>query len=213
MNKSPLDLPADWALQTGWHGYARNKRATGYDVRISVGGRQVHVGVRHSQSEAARLYDLAAWKLCPKISRRVKPNDETFFSAITDELVQKEAPNLLEIYARLGFLNMDDGGKSEAELRARHLEQTGTAARTAEQDYDFAVASVQRGQVEVLELAQTLSRRTAKLGRAFRKLAGAPNMLRTALTELEQVARSLDMVQYSMKTQREYYLTTAKTKP
>lgn len=209
----PLQLPADWAMQTGWHGFARNKRATGYDVRISVGGRQLHVGTCRTQYDAARLYDLAAWKLCPKISRRVKPNDETFFSAITDEVVQREAPNLVDIYARLGFLNVDDGGKSESELRARHLEQTGTAARTPEQDYDHAVASIQRAQAELLELRQVLNRRTLKLGRAFKKLAGAPALLNSAFDQLAETARVMDAAQASMTLQREYYLTTAKTKP
>src|SRR6185369_16323556 len=85
--KKDRPYPIDWHERTLWRGFARNELNRQYIVRVSAQGKQHFVAMADCQEQAAMLYDLALWKLAPKLTRKLKLNFPDDFSFITQEKV------------------------------------------------------------------------------------------------------------------------------
>ena len=119
----PDGFPLDWSSDIVWRGMARVNTSKCYNVRLSVQGRQHFLTSAWSQHSAASLYDLALWKLCPKIGRKFVPNFPDDFDSICQLDVDAELPTLNELFASIPFLTVEDERLGEAALRARILNQ------------------------------------------------------------------------------------------
>lgn len=117
----PDGLPKDWGQDIVWRGMARVNASKCYNVRLSVQGTQHFITSAWSQHSAASLYDLALWKLCPKIGRKFSPNFPDDFDGICQLDVDAECPSLNALFDAIPFLTTDDEKLGESALRARIL--------------------------------------------------------------------------------------------
>lgn len=69
MNRSPLTRPDCPFKGVGWHKPIRGKRRGGWRARITIGGKQTHLGYFEAPEEAARAYDAAALRLFGEFAR------------------------------------------------------------------------------------------------------------------------------------------------
>ena len=113
--------PKDWKQPIQWRGISHNVTNRRYLVRVGANSRQYSIAAVCSQHYGASLYDLALWKLCPKLGRRIKPNFPESFDEICQLDVDEQCPRLNSLFAELPWLSMADESLGEAGVRARIL--------------------------------------------------------------------------------------------
>ncbi len=198
-------FPADWEQPITARGVTRNPAQKCYNVRISVAGKQMHVACSASQGFAAYLYDLALWKLCPKMAKKPEPNGADDFRFASQHRVDQFCPRLNKLYERAPFLRVGDGMVTEEALREFALNGRNVVASSDEmEDYDKAVEFLRRAVVEVSDIEVKLANRMSRLTR-LHKLAEAP-LLRNKLKDaLDTAQNEFGWLRESLERQRAYY--------
>ena len=205
-NRIPKNFPADWDNSPIPNGVTKNVAARCYNVRISVAGKQLHVATSSHQSIAANLYDLALWKLCPKMTKHLEPNYPEYFSLVTQRSVESNCPRLNKLYARLPFVREGDRNLDEDTLRELVLAGRNQPEQTDSQmhDYDKTIEFLRRAVVELADIEVKLANRTSKITK-LNKLAEAPIIHSDLRSFLGQVRRHTERFGLSLERQRIYY--------
>lgn len=202
-------VPKDWDQPDVGHGYSRHNKLKHYVVRLSVAGKQHCIGVAYSQERARRLYDLAVWKLAPKATRKLKPNDVEAFGFITQEAIDRECPRLNKIFKLVPALA--DTDESEQELRERVLsgrvKQVSTRGLA---EYNSAILFLRGFRAEIMQQQRRSALRRLKLP-FLPKLAQAGGLWNTLDENLRGLEGNLLELEQSLESQRAYYQKLATT--
>lgn len=201
------NLPLDWAEPIVLSGFSRNRGYARYDVRISVGGVQHYVGTAYSQKSAALLYDMALWRICPKLAKLRQPNFPREFYGLTQGQVDEALPGIGKFYDRVPHLSEEDKGRTDDELRARWLSdlRAPTKQETTPFDpYRNLLQYLKALSLRQRELMLQLERRREKVRRL--------EVLPSALVAYDQVlaasatlTRAQEQLAESLANQKDYY--------
>ncbi len=197
-------FPADWHQPITARGVTKNNQARCYNVRINVQGKQLHVATSSSQSDAAYLYDLALWKLCPKMRAKLEPNDPEVFSFLSQSKIDNHCSRLNKLYASVPFLQYRDECRPEEELRNEAQGREPRDAGDGMADYDKAVAFLSRTVVELADLEVKLANRMSKVTK-LHKLAHGKEGYSDTEFDLGCARRRFEALKESMQRQRPYY--------
>jgi hypothetical protein len=175
-----------------------------YDVRLSVAGKQHHIACASTQPEGAKLYDLALWKLGPKMTRKLEPNFLDDFSFITQDMVDRLCPRLNALYEDLPFASLADESRDENDLREERLSGKAATLQRGLADYNDVLLFLKRGRVGLLELSRKWGSRRLKL-RYIHKLPAVQSEMETMESLIENAIESVQKVEGLMESQRAYY--------
>ncbi len=198
-------FPDDWEQPITKCGFSKSESNKGYQVRVSAGGKQLYVALAITQDEAAALYDLALWKLAPKLSKRPTPNFPEDFPFLNQAQVDRDCPRLNQLYADTPFLKSTDEFIDEAALRAAAL--AGPAKRRcsrAMSQYDDFVRDLRRNRIALVEMRNKLELSQLKLP-WLRKLAEAPVVVTGIDDALKRIEEHFKLAESSLENQRPYY--------
>jgi len=204
----PDGFPLDWSSDIVWRGMARVNTSKCYNVRLSVQGRQHFLTSAWSQHSAASLYDLALWKLCPKIGRKFVPNFPDDFDSICQLDVDAELPTLNELFASIPFLTAEDERLGEAALRARILnlepspsQMLKTRGNRQFVDVMFQVkkfrAAVESGMVDIQHSRSCLA--------ALHKLPAIVELFQSAEASIREFVNTSKQIEELMEKSATYY--------
>jgi len=200
------EAPKDWDEPIRGHGYSRNEAQKFYFVRLTVQGKQQFISCEYCQDDAAKAYDLALWKLAPKMTRVAKPNDREGFRSITQADVDSFCPKLNELYAATPFLELAHEAIPEDVLREEALERSHDEKQPSGlKDYQKVLLHLKRVRVMLVATSTRLSVERLKLP-YFHKLAEAPAGWVNVEADIEQTVTRLKTLIESMEAQRAYYL-------
>lgn len=201
-------FPADWDEPIRFRGYSRNTVNKSWMVRLGINGKQEFIGLANSQEQAARLYDLALWRLAPKLRQRIKPNFPDDFTFINHDKVTRTCPRLDKIFFSLPYVRTDDDRRDEDELRTALL----AGSRSDCHSFCPAVANFEHNIIELKKLRTRLEGFAVNLELAelktplFHKLAVAPVLWGEVQASLRQTAGMIERLEASMEHQREYFV-------
>ncbi len=128
MNQKSVDtnlgedgFPKDWNEPIAFRGFSRAMAQRLYVVRLTVNQSQRYIACATSQSGAARIYDLALWKLAAFLPGSLKPNYPEDFADITSTHVTNLCPALHELYNKFAHEAMLPPDHDEVALREKRL--------------------------------------------------------------------------------------------
>lgn len=205
------NLPKDWAQPIVLSGFYRNMQHSRYDVKITVAGVQRYVGTAYSHQSAAQLYDLALWRLCPKLGKLRRPNFPEAFQQITQEQIDNLVPGLNVLYRHLGYVNVGDENVGDDKLREqwfanldRRFEEVRSAERNRTDHFANLLHYVKASEIrqrELLRRLQALRSKVPRLSILPSAVAGFNKLTDTLVTGISahgEFGAALD-------TQKEYY--------
>jgi len=198
--------PRDWAEPISGHGYSRNEAQKFYLVRLTVQGKQHFISCEYCQDDAAKAYDLALWKMAPKMTRVLKPNDKTSFEFITQAEVDRFCPRINELYETLPFLTSEDEELTEEVLRNRSLHRRyDERVAPGLNDFQDALFYLKRFRITVVEASARLFVERSKLP-YLHKLPEASRLWSLLIADVTQAEARLMTLEQSLEAQRAYYL-------
>lgn len=200
-------LPLDWDDEVLHRGFSKLVGG-GYSVRISVGGKQLNIGIRYSQADAAALYDLACWKFAPKMSRKPKLNFPEEFEYTSQDMVDREHPRLNALYLETPFLSLRDeaiaNSGDEESLRLRAFKGEVAAPTRNLSAFNAALAMLKGLRGSMLTHQATLTRE--RMGLAYlHKLSQTDTLWNALVDDLGDMGARIQAVEQSMETQRAFY--------
>lgn len=199
-------MPVDWDTPITLRGFSQHARSKAYAVRLSVAGKQHCIGYRHTQKESAELYDLALWKLAPKMDRRIQPNFPDEFQYITAVKVDAECPKLNELYESLPFQLPGDEALDEEDLRDRSFSARGKARMQGVTRYDATHEAVRRHRAGLaLPLLKFEAQHEALLFERLRKVPAVNNLMQEAAAAARRYVELLTQLEAAMAANRAYY--------
>ena len=111
-------VPLDWGTDKQFAGVTRARTIYRYVARVAACGKQFAVGTTTTQEKAARLFDLANWKLAAFI-RKPRFNYPDSINLLNDELINTNIPQLHKFYAECARLRPLPADLTEREARER----------------------------------------------------------------------------------------------
>lgn len=200
-----LAFPDDWEQTIVHRGFSRVPTNKAYAVRLSVGGKQVFVSSEITQKDAGKTYDIALWKLCPKIGRKPEPNFPDEFEFITQDMVDRVCPRLNKLYAEAPYLELSDESIPEDKLRERQLTgQSRRRAPVALLGYNEYILDVRRQRSNLLALRVKLEAGSIQLEN-LHKLAEVTSVLSQIQLLLGSTEEQIKKLEASLESQRPYY--------
>jgi hypothetical protein len=199
--------PHDWDDPVIHRGFSKLVGG-GYSVRLSVGGKQLNIGIRYSQADAAALYDLAVWKFAPKMSRKPKLNFPDEFEFTNQDMVDRECPRLNELYLETPYLSLRDEAIAESHgvesLRLRALKGEVAAPTRNLSSFNSALSHLKSLRGHLLVASGELE--SQRFGLAYlHKLSKADGLWQDMTAELGDLCARIQQIESSMEEQRAYY--------
>lgn len=201
-------LPDDWAINKGYHGFGRINSMLVYSVRLSVSGKQHEITQCKTQEEAAKAYDAALWRLQAFAPRSAEPNFPDDFNSISLDDVDALCPfahtlfetAMQEVISKginpVDFVRMKT---AERELYKKSKSNSPVASN------EFEVYETEVGKLTALLVSASLKLSKARIPVVLTKLPAVSAKADAASAALIDSINKLNELQEILKSHRGVY--------